>query len=471
MVRPADVAARGDAQQLHDLVAVQLRAQRVDLFLLRQHLDPVLQIVVRGPQPGRARLVPGGAVGPGQDVQPDQLVAGVAYVAPHRGIGPLPRFTQVLAVAVEAQVQRDQVGDRPHHLSGVAQRREPLPYQLRAHHIVVMERNLAARLEPPGRRLADVVQQRGQPVDQVGPTRRAHLEFAARRQPGLQRDRLLEHGQAVLVHVLVLVVLVPLQPQRRQFREHPIGQTGRHQQIQTGPRLIAQQQPAELVADPLGGDDRDPVGHVGHRLDHLRRRRKPQLGREPRRTHHPQRVVAERDLRSRGRPDHPVGQVAEAGVRVVKDLVRDGNRHRVDGEVPPGQVAVQGVPEFDHRLAAVLGVRVGAEGRDFDDPAGLAVTDLGPDGAELPADGPHRRGESAQQGLDVIRPGRGGEIQVVLQSAEQGVADAAPDQIDLVPGGGEQLAEPIGDGGDPQQLGHCGRLRRIQPGRRHADPL
>jgi hypothetical protein len=59
----------------------------------------------------------------------------------------------------------------------------------------------------------------------------------------------------------------------------------------------------------------------------------------------------------------------------------------------------------------------------------------------------------------------------VLQPAQQGVANAAPDQIDLVSGGGEQLAEPIGDGGDPQQLGDSSRLRRIQPGRRHAEPL
>ena len=41
-------------------------------------------------QPGGLGLVPGGAVGPGQDVQPLELVAGVADVAADGGVGPLP---------------------------------------------------------------------------------------------------------------------------------------------------------------------------------------------------------------------------------------------------------------------------------------------------------------------------------------------------------------------------------------------
>ena len=53
------------------------------------------------------------------------------------------------------------------------------------------------------------------------------------RQPRLQVDGLLEHGQAVLVHVLVPVVLVPLQPQRRQLGQDPVGQPGVHQQPQS----------------------------------------------------------------------------------------------------------------------------------------------------------------------------------------------------------------------------------------------
>ena len=76
------------------------------------------------------------------------------------------------------------------------------------------------------------------------------------------------------------------------------------------------------------------------------------------------------------------------------------------------------------------------------------------DGAELLADRPDRRGEPPQQRLDVVGPGGGGEVQVVAEPAEQRVADAAADQVQLVPGRGEQLAQPVDHGGDPDQLGH-----------------
>ena len=66
--------------------------------------DPLLEVVVRAPQPLGLALVAGGAVGAGQDVQPLELVAGVADVAAYGGVGPL-----AVAVAVEAQVQLDQL--------------------------------------------------------------------------------------------------------------------------------------------------------------------------------------------------------------------------------------------------------------------------------------------------------------------------------------------------------------------------
>ena len=88
VVRLADVGARRQAQDLHDLGAVQVGAQRGHLLLLGELGDPVLQIVVRRPQPGGLGLVPGRAVGPGQHVQPRQLVTGVAHVAAYGGVGP-----------------------------------------------------------------------------------------------------------------------------------------------------------------------------------------------------------------------------------------------------------------------------------------------------------------------------------------------------------------------------------------------
>ena len=125
--------------------------------------DPLLQRVVGGRQRGRLALVAGRAVGADQLVQPGQQRPGVGDVAAHRGVGPL-----AAAVAVEAQVQEDQPGDVLDEVLRVPQRLQPLARQLGADHLVVVERDPAAGLVPPGGRLADVVQQRGQPQHQVG---------------------------------------------------------------------------------------------------------------------------------------------------------------------------------------------------------------------------------------------------------------------------------------------------------------
>ena len=87
-VRLADDAAGADAEDLHDLVAVEVGPHRVELLLLGEHGDPGLEVVVRGAQPGGAGPVPGGAVRAGQDVQALELVAGVADVAADGGVGP-----------------------------------------------------------------------------------------------------------------------------------------------------------------------------------------------------------------------------------------------------------------------------------------------------------------------------------------------------------------------------------------------
>ena len=91
VVRQTDIPPRRDAQQLHDLVAVQVRAQRAQLLLLGQFADPPLQIVVRGTQLRRPGPVPGGAIGPGQDVQPGQLRSGIADVPADCRVPPLAR--------------------------------------------------------------------------------------------------------------------------------------------------------------------------------------------------------------------------------------------------------------------------------------------------------------------------------------------------------------------------------------------
>src|SRR5688572_32291454 len=106
-VRLADLRTGSDPQGLHDLVSVQVRTDGRHLLLLREARDPLLEVVVRAPEPLGLAPVAGGAVGTGEDVEALELVAGVADVATDRRVGPL-----ALAVAVEAQVQLDQLRHR-----------------------------------------------------------------------------------------------------------------------------------------------------------------------------------------------------------------------------------------------------------------------------------------------------------------------------------------------------------------------
>ena len=86
-------------------------------------------------------------------------VAGVAHVAAHGRVAPSH------LVGVEAQVQGHQLGDRGDVGRRVAQRLHPLARDARPDRIVVVERGALARLVAAGPRLADVVEQRGEPGD------------------------------------------------------------------------------------------------------------------------------------------------------------------------------------------------------------------------------------------------------------------------------------------------------------------
>ncbi len=267
-------------------------------------------------------------------------------------------------------------------------------------------------------------------------------------QPGLQIDRLLEHRQRVLVDVLVAVVLVTLEGERRQLGQDVRRQAGLHQKRQPEPRERRAHQLDQLVADPLGGDDLDPAGHRGHRRDHLGRHREAQLGGEARGPHHPQRVVGEGVLRATGGAQGPVGEVDQAAVRVLELATWDADGHRVDREVTPAEVAEQVVAVRHVGLAGHRVVGLGAVGRDLD----LPVTDPGADGAERATHVPHRVDPAGEQLLGLLGAGRRGEVEVVLEAAEHRVADGAADQRQLLAGGGEALAELVDHRPDPRQL-------------------
>ena len=91
-----------------------------------------------------------------------------------------------------------------------------------------------------------------------------------------------------------------------------------------------------------------------------------ELGDEPGRAHHPQRVVAEGDAgRDRGADD--AGREVVDAAEVVDELAgRQPHGHRVDGEVAAGQVALERVAEAHLRLARRRVVLVGAVRGDLD---------------------------------------------------------------------------------------------------------
>ena len=111
-----------------------------------------------------------------------------------------------------------------------------------------MERDHPTALRALGGRLAHVVQERRHAQHEVRATRM--------RSARLEVDGLIEHGEAVFVHVFVVVVLVDLEPERRKLGQHDRRDPGLHEKLEPRARGARAQQFAELVADALDADDR-----------------------------------------------------------------------------------------------------------------------------------------------------------------------------------------------------------------------
>ncbi len=388
--RPPDRAARRHPQDAHDLVAVQVGPQAGQFFLLAEFLDPVLEAVVGPGQPGGLGLVSRGAVCPGQGVQAGEQGARVPDVAADGGVGPLAR-----PVAVEPQVQEDQGRDVLDHRRGEAQLPQPLARHGGALRLVVVERDPPVGQPGPGLRLADVVQQRRQPQHQV----------AVQPVPRLQRDRLLEHGERVLVHVLVPEMLVSLEPEPGHFGQHLLRHAGVDQQDDAPDRVRGEHELGQLVPDPLGRRcGPQPPGQPLHRAGDLGDRLESELRGEPGRAQDAQRVVGERLLRRARRPQHLRAQVAQAAERIHQLPGRQPGRHRVHREVAPSQVRFQRVLVPHRGLAGALGVALAAVGGDLE----LLVALAQADGAEVDPDGPAG-----------IRPA-GGDLQHLLRRGVRG---------------------------------------------------
>ena len=106
VARDLDGARGTQPQNVHDLVTVEVGADRVELLLLAQGGDARLEVVVGGGQVVGLAAVAGRAVRARQAVEAPEEVARVGHVAAHRGVGPGGP-----AVAAGAPVQPAPVGD------------------------------------------------------------------------------------------------------------------------------------------------------------------------------------------------------------------------------------------------------------------------------------------------------------------------------------------------------------------------
>ena len=239
---------------------------------------------------------------------------------------------------------------------------------------------------------------------------------------------------------------IVLESHRRKLRQELVGQPGVDEEPQSSSRMIGDEQLVELVADPLSRHDLEPRRHLAYRRYQLGCRRQLVRGDEAGRAEHPQRVVAEADLRSdRGAQD--TGREIDGAVERVDQrggVVTAGQLqcHGVHREIAARQIRIDLVGEHDVRLARFIGVRLGPKRRDLIGPLepALGIANLSADRAELLALGPDRVRPSVQAALDLRRAsvGRQVEIEVAATRRDEQIAHGAADEVQPVSG----LTEP-----------------------------
>jgi hypothetical protein len=112
-------------------------------------------------------------------------------------------------------------------------------------------------------------------------------------------------------------------------------------------------------------------------------------------------------------------------------------RHRVNREVPSGQVRLEALAEKYLRFAAGWVVSVAPVRRDLND----LVTEAGADRAELTPDVPDGIGERFDDRENLVGPGVGGEVEIGDRTAEEGIPHRAADDRQLVAGRREPLRQ------------------------------
>ena len=261
------------------------------------------------------------------------------------------------------------------------------------------------------RRLADVVEERGQPNDR--PRRRRRVDRRAACGPRGPRRRPCS-GRC------------PAAP--RAPAEIGASKPGVGQQPKPDRRHRRAEQLVELGGDPLAREVGDQLGRVPDPGQRLGFELEPERRRESDGADHAQRVLLEAGRRSRrpragGAPRRRIGR--RTGRSRPGRLARSGAPgHRVDGEVAAREVELDRVAELDPVRSPEVGVVVvGPEGRDLED---LAVASDGDRPEPVLVDG------AGKERDDLLGQCIGREVPVGRLSLEDDIAQRTTDDVGRV---------------------------------------
>ena len=221
------------------------------------------------------------------------------------------------------------------------------------------------------------------------------------------RRNILQHRQGVLPNIFPVVgVILHKAHHRQQLRQHHPNDINILPQHRGGHR--AAQQPFQLGPYPLRGKIFQPWGVPAQGVSRSRLDLKPQCGGKPQSPQNAQSILGKAAVWFPHRPDEPVFQVC-LPAKGIDDLAGFGiPGHRTYGKIPPGQVLLQPHPKGDGIGVAAIGIApLPPEGRQLHRgfPGQHCYGPVPHPGFYHPA--------AAQQGLRLLRPGRGSHIPVM----------------------------------------------------------
>lgn len=203
----------------------------------------------------------------------------------------------------------------------------------------------------------------------------------------------------------------------------------------------ALEQAGDLLLHARRGRLLDREAALDHRLPRGAVHLEAQPGAELDGAHHADGILLEPEVRIADGPDDPAVQVVHAPDVVEDRVVAHVVEEAVDGEVPPEGVlfgAPEGVVAADVQVGrllvalllferqAVLEVGLAAERGDLHD---LVAAEVHVRQPEAPADEP----AVPEELLDLRRPRRGGDVEVLRLAPQHEVADPSADQVGGVP--------------------------------------